>query len=195
MNKAEKKKIIDAGMLALDDVRLHPDDYEVMLGCYCRTNSLFSKVIIWWTRADPDTGSSHLSHVFIHKSTGLPVTEIHALEGFGVVPTVFADTAREESVIVVRRVQNAPTTEEVLKKWCPRLGSKYQKPFGFVTKSRRDDPDKWFCSEACDDTFDLQNRPSVFVSPIWGAASPKAKEKYGIYDKDGFHLNMLENPS
>ena len=187
MKKSEKKKITNAGILALDDVRLHPDDYEVMLGCYRRTDSLFSRAIIWWTQADPDSGVSHLSHVFVHKATGLPLVEIHALEGFGVVPTVFGATVTGNRVITIRRVQGAPTTKEVLDKWYPRLGLKYQKPFGFVTKSRKDDPNRWFCSEACDDTFNLQNRPSHLVSPVWGAASPKAKKTYGVYDSlNGF---------
>ena len=185
MNKAEKLAIKTRGRELLRQVEANPEDYECMLGCYCGSNALFSRLIRWWTKTDPEEGASHLSTVYVHRGTGIPFCETHALEGHGVIATDFGAVCNDSTTVIVRRVRGGLPTERILAKNIPILGCKYQMPvFEFVSRSRKDDPNKWFCSEKCNMNFDLQNRLNVLVSPAWGAASDKVRVIYGRYTNE-----------
>ena len=189
MNKEEKRHIILEGYSLLRVVEANPDDYEVMLGCYTRS-SLFGNVIGWYTQSDKRQ-AIHVSDVYVHKETGIPFVEIHALLGYGVVPTPFGAVAKEGQTLEIRRVAGVRPTAEILSSDIPKLSTKagsYQKPLHFVTKSRADDPNKWFCSEKCNNTLRLQNRADHLCPPVWLQCSPLAKEVYGTFKDGHFEL-------
>ena len=188
MNKAEKHKIKQAGLLALQDVELHPDRYEAMLGVYSGSIAFFSKIIVWFTRGQKGKGAHHTSTVYVHKDTGVPVAETHSLEGWGVIATEFGALCNEPTTITVKRVSGVEPPQAIYERNLPRFGAGYQFPWGFFTKRRSDNPDKWFCSELSNDNFKLQDCLNLLVSPFWANASPKAKEVYGVYRKGRFAL-------
>ena len=191
LDKPENQLILKIGKALFEEVQRHPDDYFAVLASHLHTPSFFGKCIRWWER-DP---RSHSKTTYIHKATGLPYVDIHALEGWGVIASAPDAFVLDSTVCEYRIVRDAPSTQELLKKQVKKLGKDYQKPRGFVTKSREDDPNKWFCSESADDDFDLQNCRSVFVSPAWAARSDKVRTIYGWLTEDGFKLNKATDNS
>ena len=181
MKKKQKKLVKRKGLFALRDVELHPDGYECMLGVYSGNVGIYSKVIVWFTRGDKLNGPTHTSTVYVHKETGVPVAETHAYEGWGVFASEFGALCNEHTTLTVKRVKGVEPTQTILEKNLPILGAKYQMPWGFFTKTRSDNPDKWFCSEKSNMNFGLQNCLNLLVSPLWANASPKAEEVYGVY--------------
>lgn len=191
MNKKDKRKIVLEGYELLRIVESHPEEYEVMLGCYTRS-SLIGKLIGWYTQASKPQ-SIHVSDVYVHLDTHTPFVEIHALLGYGVVPTPFGAVAKDKTTIEIRRVQGVRPTAQILAADIPKLSTKadsYQKPFHFVTKSRTDDPNKWFCSEKCNNTLRLQNREDHLCPPVWLQCSPLAEELYGYYRNGHFEVAL-----
>ena len=175
MSRDDKQDIKDRGEYLLDYVLLDPNKYRPVLGSYLDNDTFFGRLIRWHERGE----ASHSSIIFVDKTTSEAVLEIHAAEGWGVVATEPGVLAHKNGRVEMRRVLDSPATSTALRKLRPRLGDDYEKPKGFVTKSRMEDPTKWFCSELADDIFDLQNCPSCYVSPVWARRSPKAKEIIG----------------
>ena len=191
MKKEAKHKIVQEGYELLRIVEANPDDYEVMLSSYTRS-SLIGKIIGWWTQADK-LQAIHVSDVYVHKDTHTPFVEIHAMLGYGVVPTPFGALAKDETTIEVRRVHGVRPTAEILASDIPKLSTKadsYQKPFHFVTKSRKDNPNKWFCSEKTNNTLRLQNRADHLCPPVWLQCSPLATEVYGVFKRGHFEVSI-----
>ncbi len=175
MNAERKRTISLGGAVGLQLVKKEPDLYMCVLGSYLDNDTIFGRLIRWHQSGD----ASHSSIIFINKQTALPILEIHALEGWGVIATRPGVLGREGARVEMREVESAPTAQEALDVLIPRLGMKYEKPRGFITKSRREDPTRWFCSELVNDLFKLQNCPSCFVSPPWARRSMQATHRIG----------------
>ena len=169
--KAYRELVKAHGEIALALVRANPSQYIPTLGSYLKNDTFFGILNRWHQRGD----ASHSSCVFIDKNTCQEVVEVHALEGWGVIVTVPGFLGKKGAVLELRGVFDGPTTEEVLLKIDKVLGAKYQKPFGFITKTRKDDPLLWFCSELQNHFFQLQRCDNLFVSPVWARRSPLAE--------------------
>ena len=175
MNKEAREAIEEDGKYALELVGLAPSRYKCVLGSYLNNNTFFGKLIRWWERGE----ASHTSIIFIDKKSKLPVLEIHALEGWGVIATYPAALAKKGAVVELRAVRGSPSAREGLEQLTPLLGAKYEKPYGFVTKDRDEDMGRWFCSELGNWFFNLQNCRHCLVSPPWARRSSKATEVVG----------------
>ena len=185
MNKHDKMVIKSEGLRLFYEVERHPDKFFPVLGCHLNSQTLFGKLIRWWERGD----ASHLKTTYIHKATGLPFVDVHALEGWGYIASEPEAFVKDGCVCEYRIIRDHRPVEELIAIQRKRLPCKYQRPFGFITKSRKDNPDKWFCSEDADDLHDLQNCESVFVSPPWGRRSDKCRIKYGTLSNGHFELH------
>jgi hypothetical protein len=175
MNKELREAILQDGRDALELVLLSPSKYTCVSGHYLDNDTFFGRLIRWQQRGE----SSHSSIVFLEKRTLTPALEIHALEGWGVIATEPAVLAHEGARVELRSVTGGPASRAALDVLIPLLGKKYEKPYGFVTKSRREDPTRFFCSELQNRVFKLQNCPDCFVSPPWAKRSPKAMKVIG----------------
>jgi len=172
MNKREKEKVLAVGRSLLTEVSLHPNAYYIALGSYLNNQTLFGKLIRWHQRCE----ASHSSIVFVRKGTNTPALEIHALEGWGVIATDVGALGKSGATLELRAVDGVADAGVVLERVCNLIGSKYQKPVGFITKSRADDFTRWFCSELANCAFNLQNCANHLVSPAWARRSPKASK-------------------
>ena len=184
MNKLEKMAEKAKGLRLFYEVEAHPDDYFPVLGCHLNSQTLFGKLIRWWERGD----ASHLKTTYINKATGIPYVDVHALEGWGYVATEPDLFVTGKTICEYRLIENHKPVAELIEIQRKRLGTKYQRPLGFVTKSRRDNPEIWFCSEDANDLHDLQNCESVFVSPPWGRRSNRVRVVYGTYSDCHFEM-------
>jgi hypothetical protein len=182
MKRDARQSILDDGEYALALVSLQPDKYLCVSGHYLSNDTFFGRLIRWWERGE----SSHSSNIFIDKNTLHPVLEVHALEGWGVIATRVGVLAHKNCTIELRRIVDAPDAKACLKILVPLIGADYEKPLGFITKSREDDESVWFCSELQDHLFNLQNCKSCLVSPPWARRSDKAREVIGEIRKGQF---------
>ena len=169
--KAYRAAILAEGQRLLDVVHAWPERYIACLGSYLHNRTLFGALIRFQQRGE----ASHSSVVILEKATMLPTLEFHALEGWGLIATEPGVLGREGAILEIRAVDDAPPVAEVLIGTLPILGAAYEKPLGFVTKSRRTNPFKWFCSEYANMIFELQNCFDFLVSPPWARRSSKAK--------------------
>jgi len=185
MNKQEKIIETVEGLRRFYEVKRHSEDYFFVLGTHLHTSSLFGALIRWFERSE----GSHSKLTAIHKATGQPYVDLHALEGWGggvcTVPDLFVTG---KTACEYRMVQDCPKTKAIVEEFLELMhGTKYERPFGFVTKSRKNDPDKWFCSEATTRLLGkLQNCDDALVSPPWARRSIRCASIYGWLDKDGF---------
>jgi len=170
--KAYRKAILEEGNRRMEIVHAHPERHIACLGSYLNNRTLFGALIRLQQRGE----ASHSSVVILEKETLKPVLEFHALGGWGLIATEPGVLGREGAVLEIREVEDAPDVSEVLIGTLPILGADYEKPLGFVTKSRRTNPFKWFCSEYANMIFKLQNCFDFLVSPPWARRSPKAKK-------------------
>ena len=169
--KAYRATILAEGTRLLDIVHAWPERYIACLGSYLNNRTLFGALIRFQQRGE----ASHSSVVILEKETLKPTLEFHALEGWGLIATEPSVLGKERAILEIREVMDAPDVFEVLIETIPILGADYEKPLGFVTKSRRTNPFKWFCSEYANMVFELQNCFDFLVSPPWARRSPKAK--------------------
>lgn len=182
MNKHEKMVIKSDGLRLLYEVERHPNEYFPVLGSHLNSQTIFGKLIRWQQRGD----ASHSKTTYIHKATGLPFVDVHSLEGWGYIASAPDAFVRGKTIVEYRLIKNHLPVEELIAKQMKRIGCKYQRPYGFATKSRKDNPFIWFCSEDVDDCHDLQNCESYLVSPPWARRSDKCREVYGRLSVDGF---------
>jgi len=179
--KAYRKEILLDGDRKLDLVHANPERYIACLGSYLNNRTIFGALVRLQQRGE----ASHSSVVVLEKETLKPVLEFHALEGWGLIATEPSVLGKEGAILEIREVEDAPDVSEVLIGTLPILGADYEKPFGFVTKSRRTNPFKWFCSEYANMIFELQNCFDFLVSPPWARRSPKAKKVLARIDCKG----------
>ncbi len=169
--KAYRKQILLDGDRRLDLVHANPEQYTACLGSYLNNRTIFGALIRFQQRGE----ASHSSVVILEKETLKPILEFHALEGWGLIATEPSVLGKEGAILEIREVEDAPDVATVLMDTLPILGSDYEKPHGFVTKSRQTNPFKWFCSEYANMIFRLQNCFHFLVSPPWARRGAKAK--------------------
>jgi len=185
MKKHQEQMVVKSdGLRLLYEVERHPENFFPVLGCHLNSPTTFGKLIRFFERGD----ASHLKTTYIHKATGLPYVDVHPLEGWGYIASEPHFFIKDGCVCEYRLIRDHRPVEELVAIQLKRIGTKYQRPYGFITKSRKDNPLIWFCSEDADDLHDLQNCESVLVSPPWGRRSDKCREVYGTLSNGHFML-------
>ena len=128
-------------------------------------------------------GFSHVSLVFKH--TDLPATEIQSIQGRGVYEEDFIDKPDTVLYAVPCNTDQFNEAYELAKSLC---GCKYDWAgiFGFMLRKKKENPDKWFCSELVAYVLlkvgiILQRLPPWKQSPVIVCASPTTTIVDGIH--------------
>jgi hypothetical protein len=141
-------------------------------------------MIKWFTFG----GYSHVSLVFDHGKHDLE--EIDALQGRGVTSRAFGELANEYDLFSIEcpHVVALKIHAEARQ----LLGCKYDWSgiWGFLRRKKRENPDKWFCSELVAHVLSIAGRnplrlPAWKISPVMLCASPVLKPQIMEVKTDG----------